>query len=342
MPPVTYVYPSSAELRTVEQSLLPTITADDPIFSILPIEEVEDTRLIWEIEGDYTGLQQPRGINGQPGIVAEIGTNRLSADPGVYGEYMMLDEEDLLRRRQFGTWNQRINLDDLVARIQVRLLDRRIARLKYIGWTLVTTGAFSVSGPNGVVLHKDQFTLQSYTASVAWATTATATPLADFRAMKLKQRGYSLDFGAGATAYMNQTTFNAMIANTNTADLYGKRTSGLANVLSLADVNMVLAGEGLPHIQIYEGGYKADSTGTWTQFVADNKVVVVGARPGNRPLGNYRMTLNLNNNPPMGAPGPYTRVVAVTDEIPVQVQVHDGHNGGPVLYYPSGIIVASV
>lgn len=341
MAPVSYVYPSSAELRTVEQSLLPTLTADDPIFSILPIEESEDTRLIWEIEGDYTGLQQARGIDGRPAIVAEVGTSRFSADPGVYGEFMRLDEEDLLRRRQFGTWNQRIDVTDLIARLQIRLLDRRIARLKYIGWTLVTTGAFSVAGPNGVVLHRDQFTLQTYSAGVAWSTPATSTPLADFRAMKLKARGYSLSFGAQAVAYMNQTTFNNMIANTNAGDLAGKRTSGLANVMSLAEANMVLAGEDLPQIQIYEGGYKADS-GTWTQFLADGKVVVKGVRPGNRPLGNYRMTLNINNNPPIGAPGPYTRVLEHMDEIPATIDVHDGHNGGPVLYYPSGLIIASV
>jgi hypothetical protein len=335
-----YVYPSSAELRTIEQSLLPTLTADDPIFEIFPIEEVEDTRLIWEIEGDYTGLQQARGVNGQPAIVQEVGTSRFSADPGVYGEFMRLDEEDLLRRRQFGTWSDRVNLDDLIARMQVRLLDRRYARIKQIGWSLATTGAFSVAGPNGVILHKDQFTLQSFNAAVAWSTVATATPLADFRAMKLKARGYSLDFGAGATAYMNQTTFNNMISNTNSADLAGRRTSGLAGVLSLADTNMVLAGEGLPRIVIYEGGYKADG-GTWTQFLADGKVLIKGSRPGNRPLGNYRMTLNINNNPPQGAPGSYT-AVKVNEEIPVTVEVHDGHNGGPVLYYPAGLIVASV
>lgn len=333
-----YLYPSSAELREIEQDLLPNLTMNDPIFSILPIEEVNDTLLLWEVENNYKGLQQGRGMNGRPPSVQMVGGSRLQARPGVYGEFILLEEEDLLRRRMYGSYADRIDIEPLVMRAQNQLLYRRISRISNIGWTLLSTGTYSVPGPNGVEIAGDTFTFQTFTASVTWATSATATPLADFRAVKLLARGHSVDFGAGARAFMNQTTFNRLIANTNANDLAGKRTAGLASVLGVSDVNTVLLAEGLPTIVIYEGGY-VDSSGTFQLYIPDGKVIVVGRRMSGAALGNYRMTLNINRDP-IGA-GPYTQVL-VQDEVPHNVEVHDGHNGGPVIYYPSAIVQMSV
>ena len=89
---------------------------------------------------------------------------------------------------------------------------------------------------------------------------------------------------------------------------------------------------------IYDGGYKNDA-GTFTLYIPINKVVVFGYRAGATPIAEYRIVDNANN--PNGAPGPYTRVEEST-EVPIRVKVHDGHNGGPVIYYPSDIIVLSV
>jgi hypothetical protein len=52
------------------------------------------------------------------------------------------------------------------------------------------------------------------------------------------------------------------------------------------------------------------------------------------------MTRNANN--PGAAPGAYQKVVDNTDDVPRTVIVHDGHNGGPVVYYPSAICVMTV
>lgn len=334
----TYLYPSSAELKEIEQDLLPNLTMNDPIFSILPIEEVDDTLLLWEIEDNYKGLQQGRGMNGRPSLVAMVGGKRLQVRPGVYGEYIQLDEEDLLRRRMFGTFAEGINIEPLVMKAQTQLLSRRIARLSHIGWTLLGTGAYSVAAPNGVEVAGDSFTFQTFTASIAWATSATATPLANFRAVKLLQRGHSVSFGAQAKAFMNQVTFNRMIANTNQDDLAGKRTSGLGTVLGLSDINTVLLQEDLPQIQIFEGGY-VDEDGDFQLYLADGEVIVVGKRTSGAAIGNYRMTLNINNEPV--AAGPYTKVI-VGEDVPKSVQVHDGHNGGPVIYHPTAIVRMSV
>jgi hypothetical protein len=35
-------------------------------------------------------------------------------------------------------------------------------------------------------------------------------------------------------------------------------------------------------------------------------------------------------------------LVAESETPPKQVEVHDGHNGGPVIYYPSAVLVMTV
>ena len=69
-------------------------------------------------------------------------------------------------------------------------------------------------------------------------------------------------------------------------------------------------------------------------------MIVVGRRTTGASLGRYIMTRNVNN--PGFAPGAYTKVITKDDEVPLAVEVHDGHNGGPALEFPSAIIKMNV
>lgn len=333
--------PSAAELRLVAQQLVPTLTLQDPIFQHFPITEEDADILMWEQEGFYTGVQGVRGLNGQPGRVKTAGLNRYLAEPGVYGEFMLLEERDLTKRRQYGTFGTVIDASDLVINRQKQLLTRRISRIRQIAWTLAATGQYSVAqtiGGQTFIMATDSYTFQTFAASPSWSTFATATPLADFRAVKLLQRGYSVSFGRQAKAYMNQTTFNNLIKNTNNADLFGRRTTGLATIENVNQLNALVAGDDLPTVVIHDDNYRDDTTAV-QMFVPNNTVVVIGKRTLGDPVGEYRMTRNASN--PGMAPGPY---MAVKDnqDTPRQIKVHDGHNGGPVVFQPAAIVIMSV
>lgn len=334
-----YVYPLSTELQLIAAEKQAVLTMNDPLFTIMPIVTVDAYLLQWDQLDNFTGLQQVRGLNGQPGNVTAKGANNFIARPGVYGEFMTIDELELTTRRQWGTLATPVDITDLVMARQDQLLNRRIDRIRYIGWTLLSTGTFSVANNNGVT-HTDNYTLQTYDATT-WATVATATPLADFRAVQLLGRGKGVSFGAGARAFMNRVTFNNLIANTNSADLAGRRTSGLSlsTVLSLNDTNTLLAGEDLPQIVIYDDGYLNDA-GTFVPFIANGKVVVIGQRAAGQVIADYAMTRNANN-PNLG-PGAYMKVVDDLDRVPRLIEVHDGHNGGPRIYYPGSVVVMDV
>lgn len=335
-----YVYPTNSELQLVAAEKMPVLTLADPLFRIMPIVNVDAYLLEWDQLDSYVGLQSVRGLNGQPGNVTAVGGVRFRATPGVYGEFLTIDEEELTTRRQFGTFATPVNVTDLVMQRQDHLLNRRIDRIRQIGWTLLSTGTFSVSNANGVI-HTDSYTLQTYNAST-WSTASSATPLADMRAVQLLGRGKGVSFGASSVAFMNRVTFNRMISNTNSADLAGRRTAGLslATVLSLADTNALFAGEDLPQIEIYDDGYLNDA-GTFVPFIGDNIVVVVGKRQNGDIIADYAMTRNAQN--PDLSPGAYMKVIDHGDEfVPRVIEIHDGHNGGPRIYHPGSIVVMDV
>jgi Phage major capsid protein E len=341
----TFVYATAAELQQVAQAKIPNLIAQRPAFDILPMEPVDSHILMWEQMDNFIGLQQIRGLNGQPPRVKKVGAKRFMMTPGIYGEYQTIDELELTERRQWGTFGQPVSIDDLIMQAQDHLLGRRLDRIEQITWTLLTTGTFSVSGPDGQVLQTDTFTLQTASAAVAWATAATATPLADFRAVQLLSRGHSVRFDQSARAYMNRVTWNNFIKNTNAADFGGKKGMGLQSLTSLGDANTILTGEGLPNIVVFDGGYLSEPSGTFVPFIADAKVVVVGQRTDGGRIGEYRMTRNANN--PGLAPGAYMEVIDRGEPgpgkiIPRTIEVHDGHNGGPVIYFPSAIVILSV
>jgi len=334
-----FLYPTSAELREIAQDYLPNLVAARPVFNIFPIREIDQALIMWEQEDNYTGLQQVRGLDGQPPKINKLGVKRYQMQPGVYGEFSLIDETELTIRRGYGTFASTINVSDLVLREQRRLLGRRLDRIESIVWTLLTTGTFAVAGPTGSILHSDSYTMQTYTAPVTWATSATAGPLADLRAVQLLHRGHGVSFGPTATAWTNQVTANRLFTNTNNADIYGRRTAGLGTYNSEAQLNQLFAGDGLPQIKIYDGGY-LDETGTFQPFIPNGIVDVIGHRTDGAPIGEYQMTRNANN--PNLAPGAYMRVADEPENIPRQIAVHDGHNGGPALFYPSAIVRMSV
>lgn len=333
-----FIYPTAVVLQQINQELAPRLAANRAIFDIIPMRDVDTHLLEWEQKDNYTGLQQVRGLNGQPSRVKQTGGRRYAMQPGVYGEFELIDEQQLTTRRQWGTLAGSIDVTDLVREKQDKLLQRRLDRIEQIGWTLVATGTFSVTD-GASIMHTDTFTLQTFSAGVPWATYATSTPLADFRSVQLKSRGYSVNFGSASKAYMNRTTANALLLNSNNADLYGRRTQGLGTYNSLPQVNSLLAGDDLPQLVIYDDGYWSDA-GVWTLFIPNNRIIVVGARKDNDPVGEYRFTRNANN--PGFAPGPYMKVVDDPDQVPRSLQVHDGHSGGPVLYHPAAICVMTV
>lgn len=327
-----YIYPTNQELTTIAQKKQATLALNDPIFQFFPIVNVDADVLSWEQEDDYKGLQQIRGLNGQPKRVNYVGGKRFLMEPGYYGEFLPVDEAEMTRRRQWGTFNQPVNIDDLVTKRQDKLLAREIARIRQVLWTLVSKATFSILDETGQVKYAGTYTDTPFDASVAWSDLANATPLADIRAAVQNEIATDAMFNSGAVLFLNPVDAGYLFANRNANDLGGRRTNILSS-FGVDDVNKILVAEDLPQIVIYNGSY-LNEAGTAVRFLDTGYGVIMGVRNDGGTTGDYAMTRNAQNEGM--APGPYDFVYE-SPEPPKNVRVHRGHNGGVRYFFPSAV-----
>jgi hypothetical protein len=339
----TYTYPNDTELMAVESSKVEALTEGDPLETFMPTVAVDAFDLRWTVDGFAGGLQQLRGLNGDPTYVARVGASDYIMRPGVYGEYMTVDEEEMTRRAQRflpGIVGGRVDITDLVMKLQDQLLARRLRTTRYIRTTLFMTGTFAIADKKGTggYRHTDTYSVQTYDATT-WATVATATPIADLRAVKLLGLGLNADFGGGAMALMNSVTFNALIGNTNTADLGGQKTTTLSPLISATQFNTIMLAADLPQIRVWDDGYY-NTAGTFARYVPTGKVAVISRPAAEGPVGQYRMCWQAVTE----AAGPYQFVNDRRNErrVPPIIEVHDGHSGGPVMLRPWEVVVMDV
>lgn len=341
--PQTLDYPMTKRLEEIEQVLLPKLTIDSPLFTFFPFDSDDSHLLEWEQEDDYTGLAQLRGYNGLPLSVSMVGSKRYRSEPGVYGEFIALDEEILTRRRRQATYGGGpASYNDLIGKAFKKLLTRRLNLIEKIGWDLLISGAFSVAHPVTGWTYTGSYTPPQFTPNPLWslANRATAEPLAGMRTYRDYGLGQSVNFGASAKQWMNSATARTILANTNPNDLGGRLIGGGNTVNSLDNVNQILLQNDIPPIAIYDGGWKNDA-GVFQYFLPTGKGLVVGKRSGGAAIGKYRYTQNVNS--PNAAPAPYSRVITKGPnvQIPLAIEVHDGHNGGPLIQFPGAIIVVN-
>lgn len=355
---MNFVYPTPAEMALILPDLVTRSRENLLGLKLFPVVNRNTFKVRWVQRDNSFGLMQFRGIDGAPPKVQRLGTNTFIYEPGVYGEHIAITEKELLERSVPNRPDIPVDVSDLVLEADQQLIDRLNTRMEANIWTLLTTGVLAIpfGGPSGTSTYKDTVTTQTFSASVPWSTVATATPLADFQAVQQLSVGHSLDFGAGATAYMNQVTANRLLNNQNASDFGGRRGQYGATLNNLVAFNSYFGGQNLPQIQIYDDGYlplpvNGPITTPSTQFqkfIPDGKVVVVGKRPGNAPVGETQMTIQAMQPGGGAASGEYrfvkdyARGINAPVEVPPKIEVHRGFNGGLAVYYGNAIVIMSV
>lgn len=338
---VNYVYPTTRELREINPEKIQELTRNRPTFEIFPTTESEYWTLEWTQKDNWRGFQQLRGLNGEPSYVKMQGERAFSAKPGVYGEFMTVDEEMMTLRAQQVPSGEPVDISTLVTERQDYLNFRETELLEFIHWKALLDGQFTFLGPTGAI-YSDVFPIQTATFS-DWSTIATATPLLDLLGLKVLASGKSVAFDSGAKIYLNSVTLSYLLRNTNAADLGGHLAyaqGGTKNFKEIGEVNTVLSGFNLPQLVEYDEGYVDETSGTFTKWIPNDVLSIVGRRTNGDRLGEYRMTRNAQNADM--APGRYEEVIDhLGNRVPRLIEVHRGHNGGLVIFYGSAIIKAT-
>ena len=359
----TFAMPTFATLKAVEQKLLPQLTLDDYIFDHFVTRNVEGSKLIWRQLGDFIGMQGARGAGGQFNVVEPVETNQFVFDPGFYGDASIIDEATLTHLSKIDSFSEPRPLMDIVSERVNQLLNRRINRITQTMWTLLSTGKFEAKDRDGTIKATAKYsTFQSYTPTVPWSTVATATPYADITKIRTFTKGTSVSFGRGAKMYINPNTAEWLLTNKNANDLLGRRTNYGATFNSIGAINDMFKSqsglEDLPEIILHDASYKSDGTDGYAKNekvwrVPDNKAIVIGRRTNNAPLGEYQFTRNaqLDDFSPSDqklamSQDVHQTYMYVRDSLPFstprRIEVEDGHNGGPVVFYPEAVLIMNV
>lgn len=349
--PVTYKYATSRELQEVLPDKIARAQEDRLGFQICPIRGIRKAVIEYEQKENVRGLQQWRGLNGSPKSIVPIGKNKWRIEPGIYGEFYSWDEQTLTQKAGDAVGDVVVDIEDEILEQQDTLAQRELDRIESIIWLVLTTGTFAIAQPRAdgttVIVHTDTFAIQTVTASVVWSTSATATPLKNFRAVSLLGKGKGVSFRKGATAYMNQKTYNDMIGNTNAGDLGGQRINSGDTPESIGDFNKILLAQDLPQIVIYDEGYYDDDN-NFVDYIPDGKVVVVGKRAAGQKILEYIKTRNMYAEGEDGQGESYSLIknYMVGENAAIEIgkglELHQGHNGALVLWYPASIVVMNV
>lgn len=337
------VQPTAYELHQLQMELFPRYLNNGPGLEILPIRETEDPFIVLNQPDSFMGLQGHRGL-GKP--TEQVfprynpwGTYRQIV-PGYWGEHDQLDEEILTNWADPNRCGQVFDATAHINRLQQRLLERRANRVLYNIWQLLTFGRYTALDSSGQTIFEGQFNIQNIVVPIPWTNFPGSFPLRDFRTVKLLQRGSSVSFGTCARAYMNQETANLLFANTNTIDVGRIGLSACCTFMSPEMINQQFAAQGLPQIVVTDEGYLDDS-GVFNTFIPFGKVIIVGCRPNNEPIGNYWLTRNAVG---CSITSGFWQKLTDTCEmsVPRKIILYDGHNGGPALHYSRGIVVLTV
>jgi hypothetical protein len=356
---ISFIYPKSYEVQAIQAEYMQPLMDADPIFKIFPLRNRNTAELRWSQDDTGYGLAQFRGMEGEEGKVQRIGRNVTVMETGVFGEYAQVTEKEITERARLDDVGDNLPIDatEIVTEIDQQLMQRSVARKRYNGWQALQGNlVLTKPGPNDSITEQVySYPVQTYSALVPWATFATAKPIIDLQNVVQLAIGRSVDFGAGATMYMTSATANLALNNQNNADLNGRRTQFGATINDINGLNSYFVAQNLPRIvTIDDGYYKSKSAAltpgptNFTKYIPDGKVIIVGKRPGNVPIGEYTLTRNIYRGYGDGAMGDYRFVkdssvgLNTPVDVPANLSVHRGHNGGTSLFYSSAVIVMDV
>ncbi|XAI95785.1 hypothetical protein [Microcystis phage Mae-JY24] len=336
-----YTFPEQATLIEAATERSREIDANSIASQLLPIS-VEDTdQCYWEILDNVQGLTPVVGPDQPYPVTRELGSRRFTVPFVRFGEQRIIPADRLTRSRELGSFDRPFALDAIISQGLTDLAIKEAQTVDFLRWRLLSAGTVSVTDASGalqVVATVDGYAANNITAvGVPWATVATATPIANFKALRDARAGFGFDFGRTAMAYANSRTWNNLFNNTNQADLGGRRQAGLATINGIDQYNaFVSAGENVPMLVAVDDGF-INANGAFERYIPDNTVIVVGRHwQVGLAVGNYVVG---RHEALSGGPGIYAAAGLNTSTAPPVPWYARGHRGNVRMTYQRQVAV---
>ena len=312
---------------------------------ILPLEttkyNMSPDHISWDVLGAAKGMTTAHTLGADPALVTQRVLQTKVQKPAHWKEAQRINERDLLLIRNIGMDDGTRMAGRLVTQAVEDLSLRVDTRVEYTIWQALQ-GTLAIN-ENGVKRTIDYGIPGGNKIDVAsgsgeyWSH-ASGNPIGDLQSALDKFDGT----GAGRVrCYYNRSVAKLMANNAVVRDLVKQS----APVLQLGSSNvgglmMDLVG-GIEAMVQYDEGYVSDG-GTFTKFVPDNKVIMVGS--GAERIGEWASVPSLHNGGIDGATG--GKFAGIDDQSGNRsnpyVEVFAGIYGLPVLFHPNWVVILTV
>jgi hypothetical protein len=333
--PSQFELSGAVTIRRLAQRKLPRLMENRLGLELLPITKVNANVITYERLGVFRGLMASRHVSGPAGRTRLPGGESWSAPPGYYATTTVIGEQDMINRRELGSWTDWDGDAKQTGLASDQITQQMLDRMEKNVFDLLFTGGYVVRDQAGTETQRTIYPVQEFTPVTAFSNRASSTPLAYLRdtIATLEAQGNSVDY-RGGTLLCNRATANELVNNQNPADIGGKRLANGATPNALQDVNSLLMANDLPTIQIYNEGYHPE-VGGHELFLPNGKIALIGKRTDGEPIGESCVTRAGQN--PNAAPDWFLFVRDFRQEVPCRVEVTGGFNGGPKLFYPEAL-----
>lgn len=346
---LTFLIPTNEELRAPIQNFVQK-TDDFLGLQILPFADSFAQFIETEETEEDEGMTMPHVLGTDPKIDERKGSKRFRYTPLYFKESDVLNEADILRARQLGTYGKPVDLLTEVTKLARKRATKTMIRIEHTIWQ--TLGGRLQFNENGVKVD-ESFAVQEHNPIALWSDPANATPLTDLDVAgdKFDPTGASME---GAIIAANRQTWRLVMANQNDKDLKALDKTQWGNFrFMFSELAKIIGDKCGATIKSYDEGYKAKG-GAFTKFLQTGEVRIIGKRRDGMPVGNWWSTPSLhimkgdqsqpgyfvlveaNGRPSTGA---FTEVGQVANP---QIKVTGGIYGGPNLDFEDNVIKLQV
>jgi hypothetical protein len=286
---LTFLIPTNVELRGPIQNY--TENVDNFLgLQILPWADTFAQFIETEETEAEEGMTAPHILGTDPKIDARKGSKKFRYDPLHFKETDVLNEADILRARQLGTFGRPVDLITEVTKLARKRAFKTMVRVEWTIWQIL--GGSLVMNENGVKVN-ETWNVQSHNPIALWSDLNNSKPLTDLDTAgdKFDGTGASME---GAIIAANRQTWRYVMANQNDADLKALDRTQWGNFrFMFSELAKIVEDKCGAIIKSYDEGYKAVG-GAFTKFLPTGQLRIIGKRRDGMPVGNWWRTPSMH------------------------------------------------
>lgn len=343
-----FTIPTNEELRSPIQNF--TQNVDEFLgLQILPWADSMAQFIETEETEEDEGMTAPHLLGTDTKIDKKKGSKKFRYDPLYFKETDVLNEADILRARQLGTYGRPVDLITEVTKLAKKRARKTMTRVEWTIWQVL--GGTLAFNENGVKVN-ETWNVQTHTPAALFSDLSNSKPLTelDVAGDKFDGTGASME---GATIAANRQTWRLLMQNQNDTDLKALDRTNWGNFrFMFSELAKIIQDKCGAIIKSYDQGYK--SGGVFTKFLPYGQMRIIGKRRDGMPIGNWWRTPSLHimkgDQPQPGyfvlveangkpSTGSYTE--AGQSKNP-KIEVTGGIYGGPNLDFEDNVIKLAV